>query len=179
MKTNYSLKRMPILFLILVGALSIVNCSGSKLSTIAVNDNNINEAVKIFALSPSGGLLADAIGVELFNRGYTVIDTVETSTMLLRLNLSEAEVLVPTNLAALGAQGIDAYLSARSAAGPDGQPQSASVRVNSTRTGAVIAGVSWQNGWGGQSGSIADRIMRQDLAEVAVQITDALESQLK
>ncbi len=64
------------------------------------------------------------------------------------------------------------------AAGYDGQPQSASVRVNSTRNGKIIAGVSWQNGWGGMAGSIADRTMRQDLTEAAVEITDSLVEQL-
>ena len=38
----------------------------------------------------------------------------------------------------------------------------------------VIAGVAWQNGWGGMAGSIADRTMRQGLADAAKQIADAL-----
>jgi hypothetical protein len=135
-------------------------------------------AVRSIAMAPSGGLLADAIAVELFSRGYTVIDSAETTGLLVRLNLNEAEVLAPTNLRKLEAEGIDAYLSARAAAGYDGQPQSASIRVNSTRNGKIIAGVSWQNGWGGMAGSIADRTMRKDLTEAAVEITDSLVEQL-
>jgi hypothetical protein len=58
----------------------------------------------------------------------------------------------------------------RAIAGYDGKPQSASVRLNSTKTGAIVAGVSWQNGWGGQAGSMADRMQRKDLADAADEI---------
>jgi hypothetical protein len=122
--------------------------------------------------------MADAIAVEMFNRGFTVIDTNETSSLLVRMNLSEIEVLTPENLSKLQDEGIDAYLSARTVAGYGGQPQSVSVRVNSTQTGRIIAGLSWQNGWGGRAGSIADRIMRKDTTEAAVEITNELTKQL-
>jgi hypothetical protein len=38
----------------------------------------------------------------------------------------------------------------------------------------VIGGVAWQNGWGGQAGSMADRTMRKDVIEAAREIADVL-----
>ncbi len=118
-------------------------------------------------------MLADAVGVELSNRGFTVIDSASTSQMLVRLNLNEVEISTPQGLTKLKDQGIDAFLTVR-AAGEGGQPQSASARVNSTHTGQVMAGISWQNAWGGMKGSIADRTMVKGLAEAAAEIADAL-----
>jgi len=60
----------------------------------------------------------------------------------------------------------------------DGLPQSASVLLTSTETARIIGGVSWQNGWGGMAGSIADRTMRKDVADAAKEITDALVKQV-
>ena len=88
--------------------------------------------------------------------------------------MSEIEISDPRTLSVLRGQGVDAYLSVRVAAGPDGLPQSASARMNSTQTGQVLQGVSWQNGWGGQSGSIMDRAMRKDVSAAAAEIADAL-----
>ena len=161
---------LPVLLLLLAG------CAGSRVSRMHV-DAPIH-SVSTIALAPSGGLLADAIGVELFNRGITVIDTHATSQMLVRLNLSEVEIMRPQHLSSLRDEKIDAYLSARSAAGMDGRPQSASVRLNSTHTGQILAGVTWQNGWGGMHGSIADRLMRKDLNQAAQDIARELMKQL-
>ena len=70
------------------------------------------------------------------------------------------------------------HLTHPGADGNDGLPQSASVRINSTHTGEILAGVSWQNGWGGQSGSIADRTMRKDLTKAAEEIVSEIVSTL-
>ena len=160
-----------------LGVLVLTGCSISKIQS--AQGRRPGHSVKAIAMAPSGGLLADAIGVELFNLGYQVFDTSQTSSLLVRLNLSEMEVVRPENLTRLRAEGIDAYLVCRAAAGSDGLPQSASVRVNSTHTGAILAGLSWQNGWGGQAGSIADRTMRKDLSEAASEIAHELSTRLR
>ena len=67
----------------------------------------------------------------------------------------------------------------RGAASYDGRPQSASVRVNSTYDGTIIAGLSWQNGWGGVAGSMADRTMRKDLTQAATEIAEELTKRLR
>ena len=153
-------------------------CGTSKVSTPAIQVH-LDHPIHTLALAPTGGLLADAIGVELFNRGFQVLDTTSTANLLIRLNLSEVEILNPVKLSLLKEQGIDAYLSVRSAAGRDGLPQSASARLNSTHTGKIVVGVSWQNGWGGQEGSIADRFMRKDLNEAAEEIAGVLAKRIR
>ena len=138
-----------------------------------------DHAVETIALAPSGGLLADAIGVELFNHGLVVVDTAETSNLFARLNLHEAEVSQPRNLSVLRGEGIDAYLMVKSAAGYDGLPQSATARLTSTHNSKLLVGVTWQNGWGGMHGSIADRVMRQDLTGAAEKIAKEIIRRLK
>ena len=84
----------------------------------------------------------------------------------------------PANLTTLEAEGIDAYIVVRAVGSWDNRPESAAIRVTSTHTGTLIAGFSWQNGWGGQGGSIADRTMRKNMAAAARQIGNKLAEQL-
>mgnify|MGYP003595703542 CR=1 len=153
--------------------ISMCGCASSKISSLPVTAT-ANHSVKAIAMAPSGGILADAVAVELSNRGYEVIDSPSTTKLLVRLNMSEMEVSKPEGMAKLQGQGIDAYLSVRGVAANDGRPINASARLNSTHTWKVIAGATWQNGWGGMAGSIADRTMRKGLSEAASEITDAL-----
>lgn len=162
----------------LSAALLLGGCATSSLSTLPVAARP-SQPMNVIAMAPGGGILADAVGVELANRGFNVIDVSTTSQMLVRLNLSEIEISQPQGLAKLKSQGVDGFLVVRAAAGYDGMPQSASARVNSTETGQVVSGVSWQNGWGGQAGSIADRTMRSGLTGAASEIADALARNLK
>jgi hypothetical protein len=93
---------------------------------------------------------------------------------MVRLNIDEVEIAMPQGLEKLKGKGIAAFLTIKSPGAYDGQVQSASARASSTHTGRIIAGVSWQNGWGGQAGSVVDRTMRKGLAEAAQEIADAL-----
>lgn len=158
-------------------ALAIAGCSAaSKISMMPAASGA--PPVNAIALAPEGGLLADAVGVELSNRGFKVIDAATTSRMMTRVNMSELATAQPESLAKLRDQGIDAVLSVQSAAGYDQLPQSASARVTSTRTGQVLAGMSWQNGWGGAPGSMADRFNRKGLVEAAQEIAGAIAANL-
>lgn len=163
--------------LVLLVATPLAGCGGSRISTMAVAQA-ARHPVQSIAIAPDGGLLADAVAVELAGRGFNVLDPSTTSRLLVRLNLSEVEVSRPEGLGRLREQGIDAWLSVRASGGHDGLPQSASARVNSTHNGRVMAGVTWQNGWGGQAGSIADRTMRRGLSDAAAEIATALQAQL-
>ena len=157
-------------------------CATSQISsapTLAAHAGAPSIEIKAIAMSPDGGLLADAVAVELNNRGYVIIDSGSTSRMMIRLNLNEVDIALPVGLAKLKEQGIDAVLSVRSAGGYDDQPQSASARLSSTATGRVVAGISWQNGWGGQAGSLIDRAMRKGLAQAAKDIADGLMKNLR
>lgn len=95
------------------------------------------------------------------------------------LNLNEIEITRPEGLSKLREQGIDVFLTVRGAGGYDQQPQSASARMNSTHNGRLLAGVTWQNGYGGGVGSAADRIMRKGLSEAATEIAVALAERMK
>jgi hypothetical protein len=141
--------------------------------------NQTKQAVKVIAFGPGGGLLADAVGVELSNRGFTVIDSATTSSMMVRMNMNEVEISRPEGLEKLKNQGIDALLIVRASGSYDQTPQSASARMNSTLNGQVIAGVTWQNGFGGGAGSAADRVMRKGLSEAAAEIAGALVERVK
>jgi hypothetical protein len=158
---------------ILARVMLSIGCASSQISSIPISAKPTHK-VQAIAMAPGGGLLADAVAVELANRGLTVIDPSSTSNLLVRLNLTEIEVARPEGLAKLRDHGIDAYLVVRSAAGADGRPESVSARMNSTYTGQVLAGVTWQNGWGGVAGSPADRTMRKNLVEAANEIANAL-----
>jgi len=164
--------------LALASAILLAGCASSKVSSVSTT-NQTKHSVKVIAFAPGGGLLADAVGVELANRGFTIIDSTTTSSMMVRLNLNEIEIARPEGLAKFKEQGIDAVLVVRAGGGYDQQPQSASARMNSTSTGQVIAGVTWQNGFGGAAGSPADRLMRKGLHEAAVEISNALAERVR
>jgi hypothetical protein len=136
-------------------------------------------SVKVIAFASGGGVLADAVAVELANRGYTVIDPGTTNSLIARLGLTEIEVSQPSGLDKLKQQGIDAYLTIRAADGYDGAPASASARLTSTHNGQVIGGLTWQNGWGGAEGSPADRVMRSGLTQAAQQIAEGLTKRIQ
>lgn len=135
--------------------------------------------IKTIALSSSGGMLADAIGVELSNRGFSVFDGQSTNALAARIGMDEFEMSRPEGMFKLKQRGIDAYISVKSSSGYDGRPDSASVRVNETETGKVIAGVIWQNGHNGMRGSMADSGARSGLVDTAAQITDSIVKNLR
>jgi hypothetical protein len=170
-KAYVSIKRLLYASFLVFLFLLVVNCASSKLTQVT---GTIPRGLTI-ALAPSGGVLADAIGIELFNRGFTVIDTNQMSNLMVRYNMTEIEFSKPQNLEVLQENGIDGILMVKSVAGYDNKPQSATVRLNSTKKGGeMIVGVSWQNGWGGRVGSIMDRSMRKDIAGAAKEIVTAL-----
>ena len=162
---------------LLVTVLLMWSCASSQVSQTSQRPYTGPKPSSI-ALSPGGGVLGEAIGLELFNRGYTVVDPDETARMVGRSDLSEFEVSQAAGLSALRDKGIDALLVVKSVAGNDGRPQSATARLTATNDGQIISAVTWQNGWGGVEGSPADRTMRRDVAEAAREIVNALSSHL-
>ena len=123
--------------------------------------------------------MADAVGIELFSQGFTVFDTQQTSTLMIRYNLDEAEVMRPEAIPAFAERGIDAVLIVRTVAGYDDQPESVTVRVLSTQTGQMIGALTWQTGHGGARGSMVDRMKRKGMVDAARQIGRALARQLR
>jgi len=128
------MRKVDLIFLWILGLMLISQwgCATSKLSE-TYKVTSISHPIETIALAPSGGLMADAIGVELFNRGYKVFDTNTMSNLLVRDGISELEVLKPQNLLKLQDAGIDAFLTARSAGAVRGTPESVSVRIGSVK----------------------------------------------
>jgi hypothetical protein len=139
--------------------------------------------VKTIAMMPGGGLLADAIAIELGNKGLKVIDPTSTSSLMVRLNLNEVEISRPEGLAKLRSQGIDAILVVRAAAGADQMPESATARLSSTADGQLLVGASWQNGGGNftgtQYGGFERFLTRKGLSGAAAQIANELASRMQ
>jgi hypothetical protein len=97
-----------------------------------------------------------------------VFDTGHVSNLMVRLNVSEVEVVQPQNLRRLKAEGIDAVLPVRAVANSRNDNfQSAAVKLTSTESGMVLAGVNWQNGRGAGRVAMADaaRQIARSLAE--------------
>ncbi len=128
----------------------------------AVMGGPVSGSVKAIALAPDDGPLGAALAREFRNRGYTI--------------LGAGALASSPSLAELKAQGVDAVLTVRTA-GAEDQPQAASAQINSTATGAVLAKITWQNGWSGWRGSKASpagRITHKTLAQAAREIADDL-----
>ena len=158
--------------------LVLAACSGAKISSPR-RLAPLPHPVGSIAFSPSGGVMADAVGIELFNEGFVVFATRQTSTLMVRYNLNEEEVMYPERISDLAKEGIDALLIVRTVAGYDGNPESVAVRVVSTRTGQVIGALTWQTGKGGMQGSPLDRMKRKGMVDAARQIGEALARQLR
>lgn len=172
------MSRARLSLFIVISILFTISCGGSKVSYVG-GASKVSEPITNIALDPTGGVLADAIGIELLNAGFNVTDTQKVTALMARYNLDEMSIMQPTSLAKLKDSGVDAILSVKAVGGYDGLPQSASVRLNSTSDGKIITGVSWQNGWGGAAGSPADRTMRKGVSEAAAEIVGALTTKIR
>jgi hypothetical protein len=155
----------------------LFGCAAPKVNVVK-NPSISASSIKKIALMPSGGILADSIGFELLKYGFDIIDTSSITNLMLRNNLTEIELIEPSNISKLATQGIDSVLLAKTISGYDNRPQSASVKLLSTQSGVIIAGATWQNGRGGAQGSPADQGARVDMVDAARQIADALGSEL-
>lgn len=158
--------------LVLLAIISgLASCMSAQI-TSSKSQQDFN--IKSIALMPNGGILADAVGTELLNYGYNVIDATTVSSIMIRNNIEEVEITLPKNLSVFAEMEIDALLVLRAVAGYDDKPQSATFRLLDTKSGAIIAGGTWQNGKGGAVGSPADGMMRSDAVKAAKQIADEL-----
>jgi hypothetical protein len=148
-------------------------CAGARLADTVRSDYS-GPAIRTVAVAPGGGLVAEAVAARLQMERIAVMGPSETISVLEQAGLTRAQVAGEAGFQELVKHDVDALLVIRSLYGWDGHPQSVSVRLISTRTAEVITGFAWENGWGGDLGSVADRIMRRDSAEAAHQIVAGL-----
>jgi len=171
-------KRMKIMInwcAVFVMTLSLIGCGGAQ--TRGGGGSKVTP-VSAIAIQPGTGVAGDALAIELFNRGFNVVDPNQTASILGNVGLTEFEITTKQAFAALSDRGIDAVLTVRVVNGYDNKPQSMSARVTSTITGSILAGATWENGWGGAQGSPADAFMRSDLGDAAEEVVDAISKQL-
>jgi hypothetical protein len=127
------------------------------------------------AFAPSGGELADAMDKEFVSRGFIVIDRPTMSDLMAKHDITEKEFSKTNKLEILRKEGIGAIITVDAITGYDQEPDSATVRViKTTSEGDIIASISWQNGKGGDRGSIADGWMRKDVFKAAKEIVKGL-----
>ena len=161
-----------------IAMVALVACAGSRVTETTRTEYR-GVGIRSVAIAPGGGPITDAIGVELFNLGINVVDAEQTMSILGRVGLTEFQITTKESFQALRNAGADAVLVVKSVMANDGTPESAVARLTLTSTSELVAGITWQNGWGGQRGSIADRIMRQNLAEAATQIAKELVKRMR
>jgi hypothetical protein len=153
--------------IILVAFLSA--CAPSKMS-VNMGPQAPRQSISRLAIAPGSGVFGEALAVELFNSGMTIVDSNQASTILGRVGLKEFELTTTQGYAALCDAGIEAILAVKSVDAADDTPESASVRITSTVSGETIAGITWQNGYAGQRGSIVDRAIRKNLSDSAREV---------
>ena len=153
-----------ILVIIALGLL-LVGCATSQVSVVG---NKVSRSsFKNIAISTNNGVLGQAVANEMVGRGYKVQSPGQTSRLMLSLNLNEGQITEPKSLEAFSKKGVDAVIVVSAVGGYDQMPQSASVQIINTSTLDIMAGLNWQNGFAGQQGSIADRLMRKGLTKAA------------
>ena len=114
--------RSVLLLLLSLTFLIVTGCAAPQVNVIR-SQAPIEGPIRTIALMPSGGALADAIGLELLRFGFNIIDTGKISGLMIRDNLNEIEITQPQNLSRLYNDGIDAVILVKSVAGYDGPPK--------------------------------------------------------
>jgi hypothetical protein len=156
--------------------LILVGCGGSKMSVMQ-NTKPLSQSVNRIAIALGSGAFGDAIGIELFNMGFQIVDSNQVAGIADKAGLKESELFTPKGYATFRAEGIEVIIISK-AVSVGSTPESANVKAFETISGNLIAGITWQNAWGGQRGSVADRTMRKNISEAAQDITRELSSRL-
>jgi hypothetical protein len=75
--------------LLIFSVLSLFIFTGCSSATLNVNAQPVmNEKIKTIALSPSSGILGDAIGIELMKYGYDVYDSQQLTSSIISMNMN-------------------------------------------------------------------------------------------
>lgn len=132
----------------------VLSGCATAVMNVSRNLNQPPQKITKVALLPSGGAVADAIGIELLNGGHQIIDTTVITGYMARYNLNEFELTMPQNISKLSSDGIDTMLIVKTVAGYDGRPESVTARLVATSTGQLIV---WSNlaKWEGQSTGVS------------------------
>ena len=164
--------------LLVIGVMFLAGCGGSQVSVSQPPGAEIKPIHRL-AILPDSGVLGDTIGKVLKDRGFNIVAAVETDTMAGGVKINQLDATAKEYFAALHQKGIDAALSTTTRMSNDGKPDTASARVTDTASGKYRIDVTWKNGWGGYSGSDADRAMRKSTSEAAHEMATELITRLR
>ncbi|HIF23230.1 MAG TPA: hypothetical protein EYQ27_15340 [Gemmatimonadetes bacterium] len=156
-----------------LGAALAIACQAPQVRVVR-GPADVLESIDSIAVLPGGGVLSDALSMELLARGIEVIDAEQVASLVLLDEGHSAGGPGVRSLSRLQDEGIDAALQSNLVLGYDARPQTVTVRIIQTGTGKLIAGVTWKNGSGGERGSPADQDARVDVDIAAQQIADAI-----
>ena len=160
----------------LIAMAGLVGCQSPAISS---NVQKSSSRITTIAISPSSGMFGDAVGIELANRGITVIDSGQAASMLLTAGMEEFQIYRPDKAKPIVDKGVDAILSVRASVGYDNRPDSATVKLVNLKDGKIVVGANWQNGRGGARGSPADAGARVGIVDAAKMIADTVTEALK
>ncbi len=153
-------------------------CAGAKITEM-VHPPWSGSQIQSIAIDPRGGIMGAEIAMHLNSGSLRVLDADQTTQLARRVGIDAYHVNSPEGLEALRNGGAEALLVLRTVLGWDGNPQIVTARLIDTRTAEVITGFSWENGWGGDVGSVADRAMRKSVPEAARHISATLLNRIR
>ena len=161
---------------VLVATLMMTGCYTSSISSKIQKPSS---PIKTIAISPSSGMFGDAVGIELSNHGFVVIDGQQSAALLATAGMSEFQVYRPETAKPIIDKGVDAILIVKASGGYDGSPDNATIKLVNLKDGKILVGANWQNGGGGARGSPADAIARTGMARAAANIADTVTDALR
>ena len=134
--------------------------SPSSLTTLPAPEDQPSTPITTVYVRGSGGILAQAIGLEMAHYGFAVV--------------SEA---IPRNGVAPD-EGIGVLDIEWTFALHDGNPNTVIAKVTAPGSGVMLAGVSWTNARAGAAGSAADVMVRKTTMTAAQEIAAGLVRQI-
>lgn len=172
---NIILKCSPIFLL-----LGLIGCTGAQVkSNFAAS---IANKPQYRLASASDSILADAIGSELLQYGFVVVERSRLSAVLDELKLNMNGVLLPENLKKVGRiLNVDAlfFTTAYFDANFGSKIGTASVKLVDVESGELLGGINYQNGSGCAAGSPCDSGMKESMPDTAAKIAKEIAIGLK
>jgi hypothetical protein len=142
-------------------------------SSVTVVQEETGPGVGVIGIAP-GGLLAEAIGTELFRKGYQIVPAAQIGTILSRSFPDGTYILDPKVLAKLRQSGIQSILIVTSNTAFGDLPSNAIVQIVSTQDGSTLAATNWHRSpeiWGWERW---DWDSRPDVGDAAHEIASSL-----
>ena len=159
----------------------VTGCAAPKiLSTAKTSGGKV--AVSNIALSPDGGIVADAVGASLAAMGFGIVDAGQSGNLVARSGLDEAEISTSRGLRELRAAGVDAVLKVRTTSSGNNRIKFVTAQIFDTRSRKLIASTSWQNSRSYTRGglpSLFTNVLQLDIVEIGDAIAKELSKSIR